>query len=336
MHGIFITHPRTSSMMAELTDATNISKVSSHPLLRIKLVRRWYPSGLCLHDHGLVHCCDSEISPLLLDTSSPQHSQLGPIIGGSLSRPAERFPRLFGNIQFFKNYPYFLPCAVSAALSAIAWVVTYLFLEETVCSPTPVAQYFGFKKENITLFTPNGIDETEDTPFTDTVSPNANNNQTINNLQGENPLPLRSILTRRVIVAAGNYTSLSLVDIAFRAIQPLFFSTPIHLGGLGLPPATIGTLLSIYGILNGLFQLFFFARINDRWGSKNTFMLGIASGIPIFASFPIINTLARHQGYSVAVWTAVGFQIVISIALSLSSGKLCVHIKFNVLNSVFH
>jgi hypothetical protein len=156
-------------------------------------------------------------------------------------------------------------------------------LEETVRSPTPVAQYFGFKKENIALFTPNGIDETEDTSFTDTVPPKVNNNQNINNLQGENPLPLRSILTRRVIVAAGDCTSLFLVDIAFRAIQPLFFSTSIHLGGLGLPPATLGNLLSIYGILNGLFQLFFFARINDRWGTKNIFMLGIASAIPIFA-----------------------------------------------------
>jgi len=215
-------------------------------------------------------------------------------------------------------------------------VVTYLFLEETVRSPTPVAQYFGFKKENIT-FTRNGVEETEDTSFVDTVPSKANNNQTIINLpEGGNPLPLRSILTRRVIVAAGNYASLSLVDNAFRAIQPLFFSTPIHLGGLGLPPATIGTLLSIYGILNGLFQLFFFARINDRWGSKNTFILGIASAIPIFASFPIINALARHQGYSIAVWTVVGFQIVISIALSLSAGKLCVHIKFNILNSGFH
>jgi len=124
-----------------------------------------------------------------------------------------------------------------------------------------------------------------------------------------------------VIIAAGNYASLSLVDISFRAIQPLFLSTPIHLGGLGLPPSTIGNLLSIFGILNGVFQVFFFAPIVDRWGSKKVFFWGIASGIPVFVSFPVINYLARQYGYSTTVWIAVGFQIVISIALSLSYGQ---------------
>ena len=75
--------------------------------------------------------------------------------------------------------------------------------------------------------------------------------------KAERPLPLRSLLTPRVLVAAGNYASVSLLDIAFRAIQPVFLSTPIHLGGLGLSPPSIGSLLSIQGILIGLFQVFF-------------------------------------------------------------------------------
>ena len=146
----------------------------------------------------------------------------------------------------------------------------------------------------------------------------------------EKPLPLRALLTRRVIIAVGNYASLSLVDISFRATQPLFLSTPIHLGGLGLPPSTIGNLLAIFGVLNGVFQIFFFARINDHWGSKRVFFWGVASGIPIFASFPVINYLARHNGYSTMVWIAVGFQIVISIGLGLSFGQYFYFVLFRV------
>ena len=142
----------------------------------------------------------------------------------------------------------------------------------------------------------------------------------IDELPKEKRLSFRELLTRRVIIAAGNYASLSLVDISFRAIQPLFLSTPIHLGGLGLPPSTIGNILSIFGVLNGVFQVFFFARINDHWGSKRVFSLGIASGIPMFASFPIINLLARHHGYSMVVWMAVGFQILTSVTLCFSYG----------------
>ena len=52
------------------------------------------------------------------------------MIGGFLSKPTERFPSLFGNSQFLKEYPYFLACAVPATFSAIAWLVTLLFLKE--------------------------------------------------------------------------------------------------------------------------------------------------------------------------------------------------------------
>ncbi|KAG5735970.1 hypothetical protein E4T56_gene19995, partial [Termitomyces sp. T112] len=33
---------------------------------------------------------------------------LGPIVGGYLFRPAVQYPRIFGDFQFFKTYPYFL------------------------------------------------------------------------------------------------------------------------------------------------------------------------------------------------------------------------------------
>lgn len=139
--------------------------------------------------------------------------------------------------------------------------------------------------------------------------------------KGEAPLPLRKLLTRPVIVAAGNYAFLAIVDITFRAVQPVFFSTPIHLGGLGLPPHSIGMILSAFGILNGIFQIFFFAKIHDRWGSKKVYIAGIVSALPVFISFPIINMLARLHGYSIMVWLAVAFQICTSIVISLSYGK---------------
>ncbi|KAG1791787.1 uncharacterized protein BJ212DRAFT_1240099, partial [Suillus subaureus] len=75
------------------------------------------------------------------------------------------------------------------------------------------------------------------------------------------PLPLRSLLIPRVIIAAGNYAALSFLDIAFRAVQPVFFATPLELGGLGLDPPRIGNILAIYGVINGLFQIFFFADL---------------------------------------------------------------------------
>jgi len=135
------------------------------------------------------------------------------------------------------------------------------------------------------------------------------------------------LLTPRVLIAAGNYASLSLVDIAFRAIQPVFLSTPIDLGGLGLSPSSIGKLLSVFGILNGIFQVFFFAKIHDRWGSKKTFIAGITTAIPAFILFPVANAWAQTQGYSAAVWIAVGLQTISGITLGLSYGAIFIFIS---------
>jgi MFS family permease len=146
-------------------------------------------------------------------------------------------------------------------------------------------------------------------------------------LQAERPLPLRSLLIPRIIIAAGNYASLSLVDIAMKAIQPVFLSTPILLGGLGLPPSSIGTLLSVQGFLNGIFSIFFFAKIHDRWGAKKTFILGVASAIPGTLMYPVANTFARNQGYSIAVWIAIGIQIISAILHNQSFGAIFIFIS---------
>lgn len=134
----------------------------------------------------------------------------------------------------------------------------------------------------------------------------------------EKPLSLRSLLTYDVRVAAANYAFLSLVDISFRAIHPVFLSTPIEMGGLGLAPPTIGKLLSVQGLLNGVFQACFFAKIHDRWGSKRVFIGGLMSSLLVFVLFPVINIFARQQ--SPVVWMVVGAQILIFMILNLSYG----------------
>ena len=217
-----------------------------------------------------------------------------------LARPAERFPNLFGENLFFKRYPYFLPCAIPATFSFIGCLVAFFFLKETVQAPISIRRLFNItpEKKKLTL-----QDAIEPTNLSDATVPRKNA-KTVQNFddnypQAERPLPLRSLLNQRVLIAVGNYASLSLVDIALQAIQPVFLSTPIHLGGLGLSTPTIGTLLSGQGILSGIFQLLFFAQIHNCWGSKMTFIAGISSAIPAFILFPVANAFARTQGYSI-------------------------------------
>ncbi|KAG1721342.1 major facilitator superfamily domain-containing protein [Suillus lakei] len=244
---------------------------------------------------------------------------IGPLVGGLLSRPVEQFPDVFGHSQFLKNYPYFLACAVPATFSALAWVVTFLFLRETVHTRVTLGHLLrGKYHEDMTPgpVTPTGSTESLSTEDTAQGA----------NADDSKPLPLRSLLIPKVIIAAGNYAALSLLDIAFRDVQPLFFATPLELGGLGLDPPRIGNILAIYGVINGLFQIFFFADLHDRFGSKTIYSVAMAVGIPMIITFPILNTVAKVQGLSLVVWAIVGLQLALSMILNLAYSCVFIYI----------
>ncbi|KAE8258706.1 hypothetical protein A4X13_0g1508 [Tilletia indica] len=52
---------------------------------------------------------------------------VGPVLGGLLEHPVEKYPALFGNSKLFAQYPYLLPCLVMACTTGSGAVMT-LFL----------------------------------------------------------------------------------------------------------------------------------------------------------------------------------------------------------------
>ena len=104
---------------------------------------------------------------------------------------------------------------------------------------------------------------------------------------------------------------------AFRALQPLFYATPIRLGGLGMSPPTIGVLLGGFGLLNGIVQGVFFAKLSRSMGLKRLFLTSLFCYVPLFAMSPIISHLVRAWGLSLVVWAMVVFQLVISCAANM-------------------
>lgn len=133
-------------------------------------------------------------------------------------------------------------------------------------------------------------------------------------------IPLRELLTTPILLSVSNYAMLALLDISLAALGPLFFSTPIELGGLGLTPASIGLYMGAYGLINGTLQFFFFAKIVNRYGTKNVFFTGMAAFIAIFAMFPLLNQLGRHLGQSLWVWMAMGLLLAFMIVMDMAYG----------------
>ncbi|EMD34052.1 hypothetical protein CERSUDRAFT_117561 [Gelatoporia subvermispora B] len=216
---------------------------------------------------------------------------VGPFIGGQLAKPHDRWPNLFTS-EFWIKYPYFLPCAASSAFSALTFVIVAVFLKETV------------QRRKKAPTSPTG--DIPSGPLQDDTT--------------EEPASLRSLLVRPVLVSVANYGALALLDIAYLALLPLFLATPIEFGGLGMNPATIGTVLGSFGLMNGSFQALFFAKFVDRWGPKRVFMAGMTSFIPLFILPPIINMVARRDGITALVWTLLAVQLFIGIIMDMSFG----------------
>jgi hypothetical protein len=108
---------------------------------------------------------------------------------------------------------------------------------------------------------------------------------------------------------------MALFQTAFSSVLPVFYATPIELGGLSLDPPRIGAILATQGATLGIFQLVFFARLHDRFGARPIYITGLGSGIPIIILFPVINALARAHGIGLAVWLCIAIQLVLTISL---------------------
>ncbi|KAG6849264.1 hypothetical protein H0H93_009920 [Arthromyces matolae] len=218
---------------------------------------------------------------------------LGPVVGGYLSHPAERFPSLFGECGFLRTYPYFLPCAFPAFFSVIAWIAVFKFLEETVQSPV------------------NFYDLLKSSPEGQRAS--------------RKPIPLRHIINSRTIISIGHYALSALLEMAFRAIQPLFLATPVQFGGLELSPPSIGSILSTGGAVTGVAQLFVFPLIHRRLGSKSTFVIGLVLTIPVFLSFPIAHLLLKRS-YVYLLWATICLQSFMPLGYFFSFGAIFMYI----------
>ncbi|KIK82134.1 hypothetical protein PAXRUDRAFT_832390 [Paxillus rubicundulus Ve08.2h10] len=259
----------TKSMMGELTDATN--RAQGFALL---------PMIWCI---GVM---------------------LGPVIGGSLSRPQDQFPQLFA-ASFWGDYPYFLPSLVAAMFAILTFIMILFFLKETLSgaplykqSPAVVDGEANPRGGNCGV-----IKKTCGLPES-------------NELDG--PVPLKSLLVPKVLLPIACYGSIAVLEIATCALQPLFYSTPIEDGGLGFTPVTIGFWMSCLGVANGIIQAFFFAPLISKLGPKTLFRIGHGAFALIFGLFPIIQIISRRSGIVWSVWALLSCQLFLTVIQNMS------------------
>ena len=116
----------------------------------------------------------------------------------------------------------------------------------------------------------------------------------MNTKDADKPPPLRSVLTRPVLFSVANYAMVVLLEMICLALFPPNWSTTVEFGGLGLSPASIGSWMSTWGCMDGIFQFAVIPRVVDRFGLQRVFITCVASCAVVVIMFPLENLVLRQ------------------------------------------
>ncbi|GAA6004980.1 hypothetical protein JCM11491_002297 [Sporobolomyces phaffii] len=254
-------------------------------------------------------------------------SVIGPILGGYLSHPAERFPRYF-DYPFFVENPYVLPCLVGALFPFLGAVVGFFFLEETLKPSPSSAVVANFDRKSVkrhgrfvaatstTLPAPPEqrrlLEDPDDTDSGYSTPAQASRADLRGGISAEEmaaagsgpvkPPPFTSLFTNRVVAALVTYSFLALETVALDALLILFCYSPTRIGGLGFRESDIGTALSLSGLSAVVFQLAVFPPLQARFGTVRLYR-GLMTLYPfVFALFPVMSAYRHNR---TAVWVVM-------------------------------
>lgn len=209
----------------------------------------------------------------------------GPLIGGALADPAGQYPGLFGNIQFFKDYPYALPSFAVGVIGVTAVLVTAFLAEETL------------KKE---IFS-SGSDSEE---------------------SGGAPAKPKPISTCDLLKSPGvpiilyTYGHIMTLAFAYTAIVPVFWFTRVDLGGLGFTPLQISLMMGLGGLAQAIWILIVFPPLQHRIGTNGVLRVCAIAYPFFFATLPFFSTLLRYGGST----GEIIFWVITPALLCLGSG----------------
>ncbi|KAF7904134.1 hypothetical protein EAF00_001468 [Botryotinia globosa] len=274
----------------------------------------------------------------------------GPLIGGWLQDPVHTFPSAFGSgsklggkdgVGWMMKYPYALPNLFNAFLLLLSLFLVILGLEETHINRQHLSDP-GLKvgrsvarivccKSRQTKYARLGVEEnTNDVEMT---TPSEHNTEPKSSYKPRAKLPLRHLLRRNVIATMFLFLSTPRFNPA--SSEPPYTPHPylFFTGGLGLPPATIGTAIGIIGAMGLMLQFGVYSWVTHRLGvlyayrySLVTFPLAYALA-PFLALLPT-ESASPHAADGPFIWIGICsllFVIVIGRTFALPSSLILIN-----------
>ena len=205
---------------------------------------------------------------------------IGPLLGGALADPAHQYPGAFGHIGFFHEYPYVLPSLAVGLFGLVAVFTTSFFVEETL-KKAPSSE--------------NGVAK-----------------------PGEGSRGILDLVKAPgVAMVLYVYGHVMMLAFAYTAVAPLFWFTPVSLGGYGFTPLQISVMMAINGLAQAIWLLVFFPILQHRWGT-NGVMRACAVAYPIFFAVCPIGNMLLKAGADAVFWVVYPPLLAIGCGVSMS------------------
>jgi MFS family permease len=265
--------------------------------------------GVVNGNQGLVSTCLGEITDRSNQSQAFTYLPVlygiggitGPLLGGLLI--FERNP-FTGNKS---TYPYLAPNLVASAILLVDFVLTAIFLEESLEDAdtlpkfgkkvrnlfTWLWQFTGFSRHPTYLRLPQGTlhstlhRNTDDSEDHDSDLDSASE---VSSQQGHaaEELTWDEIFTRDTILLLLTYLIFAFCNVSFNSLFPIFAQAKPPVGR-HLTPSEIGLSQGFAGVVTIIFQICIFNRLRDKMGNRWSYRAGLFGFVVSFLLMPFVG-----------------------------------------------
>jgi hypothetical protein len=104
------------------------------------------------------------------------------------------------------------------------------------------------------------------------------------------------LLNRGLVMIYLNNAFLAFLQMGHFSLLPLFYSTSIPSGGLGLDPSKIGIVMGAYGFVNAIVQATFLGSLIRKFGARKLYIICFPALFGCYALYPIMRHLVERSG----------------------------------------
>ncbi|OTA98014.1 hypothetical protein M426DRAFT_326315 [Hypoxylon sp. CI-4A] len=233
---------------------------------------------------------------------------ISPMVAGLLADLAGQYPQSFGQLSFFRRFPYAPPAMASASVVLMAFLLVFFKLKEThavarnnydlgLDITSRIASLFSLWRQNSHHQSHSVVAQEEADGERDQLLSHEEEIETrLPRNRDEvkaRKLPLRRMFTRNLCLTLIAHGIMEGHVAVYNTLWPSFLSDPVanpdkdqiqlpfrFIGGLGLPAKRIAITLAFAGVLGIPLQIFGYSRVVKRLGMMRTWRVFLR-GFPL-------------------------------------------------------